>query len=61
MVFYGDIVSQLTVIIVCRIIEHARKLGWDDEFELSSHALDAIKQSDVIRKACSRNVTAKGL
>lgn len=48
------------VIIISRIIEHARKLGWDDEFELSSHALDAIKHSDILRRACSKNVTAKG-
>ncbi|KAF5318151.1 hypothetical protein D9619_012281 [Psilocybe cf. subviscida] len=43
------------------IVGHARSLGWNDEFDLSNHALDAIKRSDIIRKACGKNVTEKVL
>jgi hypothetical protein len=41
------------------VVEHAKKLGWAVEFQLSPDAAVFLKQDDVVRKACTKNLTEK--
>lgn len=44
----------------CSVVEHAKKLGWADEFRLSANAAEVLKKDAIARKVCAKNLTEKG-